>query len=106
MGEYGAALPDMEKKAKILKHLSLVAYRPLENELTRSYILSAITKLQCTQGFPKNEIIDKLMNDFSNSKHVDVQQRAIEYKMLAKNAGKFDSNIIMSTPMNEAAVIS
>lgn len=106
MGEYGAALPDMEKRAKIMKHLSLVAYRPLENELTRSYILSAITKLQCTLGFPKNEVIEKLMDDFSNSKHVDVQQRAIEYKMLAKNAGKFDTNIIMNTPMNEAAVFS
>lgn len=106
MGEYGATLPDMEKRGKIMKHLSLVAYRPLENELTRSYILSAITKLQCTQGFPKNEVIERLMDDFSNSKHVDVQQRAIEYKMLAKNAGKFDTNIIMNTPMNEAAVFS
>lgn len=65
MGEYGATLPDLEKRAKIIKHLSLVSYRPLENELTRSYILSAITKLQSTQGFPKNEVIDKLMNDFS-----------------------------------------
>ena len=45
MGEYGAALPDMEKRGKIMKHLSRVAYRPLENELTRSYILSALTKL-------------------------------------------------------------
>ena len=65
MGEYGATLPDMEKRAKIIKNLSLVSYRPLENELTRSYILSAITKLQSTQGVPKNEVIDKLMNDFS-----------------------------------------
>lgn len=45
MGEYGSTLPDLEKKTKIINHMVQVAYRPLEDELTRSYILSAITKL-------------------------------------------------------------
>jgi len=45
------------------------------------------------------------MDDFANSKHVDVQQRAIEYKMLKANAGRFSQEIMMNTPMNEAAVI-
>ncbi len=54
MGEYGATLPDLEKRLKIMDHLASVAYRPLENELTRSYILSAITKLHSTMGFPEN----------------------------------------------------
>lgn len=45
MGEYGSTLPDLAKKTKIINHMVQVAYRPLEDELTRSYILSAITKL-------------------------------------------------------------
>lgn len=65
MGEYGATLPDLEKRGKILKHLCLVVYRPLENELTRSYILSAITKLHSTMGFPENEQIKDVMEDFA-----------------------------------------
>jgi hypothetical protein len=57
-------------------------------------------------GFPDNEQVKALMDDFSNSKHVDVQQRAIEYKMLKANAGRLSQDILMNTPMNEAAVIS
>jgi hypothetical protein len=45
LGEYGPALPDMEKRVKIMSLLASVAYRPLEDELTRCYILAAITKL-------------------------------------------------------------
>ena len=100
--EYVSTLPDMKKRGKIIKHLSRVAYIPLENELIRSYILSANTKLQSTLEFPSNEMIDRLQDDFSNSKHVDIQQKAIEFKMLKKNAGKFAQHILMQTPMNEA----
>jgi AP-4 complex subunit epsilon-1 len=73
MGEYGSTHPDLEKRNKILKHLCNIAYRPLEDELTRSYILSAITKLHSTMGFPEQENIKQVMDDFALSRHVDVQ---------------------------------
>ncbi len=72
MGEYGATHPDIEKRNKILKHLCTLAYRTLEDELTRSYILSAITKLHSTMGFPEHEGVNQVMEDFSVSRHVDV----------------------------------
>jgi hypothetical protein len=46
MGEYGSMIPDSNKIAKIIELLCEAAYKPLEDELTRSYLLSAITKLQ------------------------------------------------------------
>jgi hypothetical protein len=73
MGEYGSTHPDLEKRNKILKHLCNLSYRPLEDELTRSYILSAITKLHSTMNFADNEGVNHVMQDFSLSKHVDVQ---------------------------------
>ena len=51
MGEYGSAIPNQAKIIKIMNYLSDAAYRPLEDELTRCYILTAITKLQATMGF-------------------------------------------------------
>ena len=105
MGEYGSTHPDLEKRNKILKHLCNIAYRPLEDELTRSYILSAVTKLHSTMGFPEQENIKQVMDDFALSRHVDVQQRAVEYKNLKANAGKFSQDILMNTPMNETSVL-
>ena len=105
MGEYGSTHPDLEKRNKILKHLCNIAYRPLEDELTRSYILSAITKLHSTMGFPEHETIKQVIDDFAVSRHVDVQQRALEYKNLKAHAGKFSQDILMNTPMNETSVL-
>lgn len=72
MGEYGSTSPDAQKRLKILNLLAKVAYRPLENELTRGYILSAITKLHSAMNFSENKDIDAVMYDYSKSKHVDV----------------------------------
>jgi len=106
MGEYGATHPDLNKRNKIMKHLCNIAHRTLEDELTRSYILSAITKLHSTMGFADNEEVKAVMDEYANSKYVDVQQRAIEYKGLKQNAGKFAQDIMMNTIMNEAAIIA
>ena len=46
MGEYGSKIPNQKKMIKIIDNLCIAAYRNLEEELTRSYILNAITKLQ------------------------------------------------------------
>jgi hypothetical protein len=72
LGEYGCSLPDFEKKTKILNLLANVAHRPLEDELTRSYILSSITKLHMAMQFVENPVVNEVMYDYSKSKHVDV----------------------------------
>lgn len=65
MGEYGASLPDQKKVLKILDLLSSAAYRTLEDETTRGYILSAITKLHASMNFCENEKVETVMNDYS-----------------------------------------
>ena len=72
LGEYGCSLPDHEKKTKILSLLANVAHRPLEDELTRGYVLSAITKLHMAMNFQENPVVNEVMYDYSKSKHVDV----------------------------------
>lgn len=105
LGEYGAGLPDLEKKTKILNLLVQVAYRPLEDELTRGYIISAVTKLHQALGFPENPSVAGLMQDYSKSKHVDVQQRAIEYKALRDNTVRIYPEVLLKTPFNEAQIL-
>jgi hypothetical protein len=56
-------------------------------------------------GFPEDETVNQVMEDFSVSRHVDVQQRALEYRALKANAGKFSQDILMSTPMNDTQVL-
>ena len=103
MGEYGSSLPNQTKKVKILNYLADAAYRPLEDELTRGYILTAITKLHSAINFEENHKVDMVMEDYLSSKHVDVQQRAIEYKMLKEihPTGRISNNIMTKIPLNE-----
>lgn len=65
MGEYGATLPDQNKISKIVDLLSDAAYRTLEDETTRGYILSAITKLHASLNFVQNDKVDIVMRDYS-----------------------------------------
>ena len=52
MGEYGAKISTNSKKIiKVLDYLCKSAYRTFEDELTRGYILTAITKLHASIGF-------------------------------------------------------
>lgn len=73
MGEYGSKIPNQKKMIKIIDNLCIAAYRNLEEELTRSYVLNAITKLQAAQGFPENIQVEAVMSDYLHSKHIDVQ---------------------------------
>jgi hypothetical protein len=73
MGEYGASLPEQKKMLKILDYLSEAAYMPLENEMTRSYILVALTKLHMAIDFEENLKVEVVMEDYITSKNVDVQ---------------------------------
>lgn len=87
---------------KILNYLSDAAYRPLEDELTRGYILTAITKLHATMGFVDNPKVESVMHDYLSSKHCDVQQRAIEYKALKENSSRISKDILTKIPLNES----
>jgi hypothetical protein len=80
MGEYAATLPSQKKIHKILENLCQSAYRTFEDENTRVYILNSITKLHASLGFEENPQVEAVMEDYLQSKHIDVQQKAIEYK--------------------------
>lgn len=54
MGEYASNLTNTKKMNKIIDYLCLAAYRNLEDENTRVYILNSITKLHASLGFPEN----------------------------------------------------
>lgn len=45
-------------------------------------IVSALVKLHLAQGFAPNPHIEAVMRDLSTSKHINVQQRCLEYKAL------------------------
>ena len=104
MGEYGSTLPNQAKIVKIMNFLSDAAYRPLEEELTRCYILTAITKLHSTMNFVENPKVDCVMHDYLFSKHVDVQQKALEYKALKENASRISKDLLTRIPLNEGQV--
>ena len=72
MGEYGSTLPNQNKIVKIMNYLSDAAYRPLEDEITRCYIMTAITKLHVTMSFIDNPKVEAVMYDYLFSKHTDV----------------------------------
>ena len=87
-----------------MNYLSDAAYRPLEDELTRCYILTAITKLHSTMSFVENPKVEGVMHDYLFSKHVDVQQKALEYKALRENASRISKDLLTRIPLNEGQV--
>ncbi|MFS8159956.1 MAG: hypothetical protein ACMG6E_07045 [Candidatus Roizmanbacteria bacterium] len=104
MGEYGSKITNLKKTTKIIDNLCMSAYRTLEDELTRVYIINAITKLHVSMGFTENHKIEAVMGDYIQSKNIEVQQRAIEYKQLKEHYSKFPSiakDILLNTPLNE-----
>lgn len=50
----------------------MAAYRNLEDELTREYVLSAITKLHAQTEFDENPKVEAVMYDYLVSKHIAV----------------------------------
>ena len=58
MGEYGSKILNQKKVDKILNYLCESAYRTVEDEITRGYILTAISKLHASLGFVEGEKVD------------------------------------------------
>ena len=84
LGEYAAKISDQNKLIKIIDFLCDASYRNFEDELTRGYILTAITKLYAIQNFSDNPKVEFVMKNYAESKHIEVQQRAIEYQIIKK----------------------
>lgn len=82
MGEYAADMPDEDKLVQIIDELCVHVYYGYENTKTVGLIISALSKLHMAQGFAPNTKISSVMQDFLHSKHVDVQQRCREYRVL------------------------
>jgi hypothetical protein len=73
LGEYSASLNDSVKITKIIDLLCNAAYGTYEDDITRGYILTAITKLHAAIGFPENPIVEHVMRDYQTSRHLNVQ---------------------------------
>lgn len=86
LGEYGSTLPKEEKVTRILDKLCEAMSRAFEFEETKAWVMTAITKLHAGRGFSDNEKIAKVIDDYSSSKNVEVQQRVLEYKALKANS--------------------
>lgn len=109
MGEYGAKTQDQKKVMKIIDNLCEAAYRNFEDEVTRGYILTAITKLHASQGYTDDVKVENVMADYAKSKHIDVQQRSIEYnqmKQLFQSLPLQGRDILLNTPLNEGEILS
>ena len=103
MGEYGPDIPDKEKIDSIIEELCNQTYLGYENPTTVGLIVSALGKLHLAQGFASNPKIDCVMKDYSDSKHINVQQRCFEYINLKDSYSQIHncSVIMKGTPMNE-----
>ena len=87
MGEYGPDIPDTDKIEQIVEELCHQAYVGYESQQTIGLIVSALGKLHLASGFLNNSQIERVMSDFEASRHLDVQQRCLEYKMVKQTTG-------------------
>ncbi|GLD91737.1 hypothetical protein PINS_up000270 [Pythium insidiosum] len=84
LGEYGYLSEIMELE-EILERLCELIDRPFNQEdITRGYILSAVTKITAQMGHT-SEIANAVMNKYKTSRSTDLQQRCFEYIAMTKN---------------------
>ena len=101
MGEYGSDM-EQEKVEQIIEELCGQAYHGYENQHTIGLIISALSKLHLSQGYPHNPMVERVMTDFLSSRHIDVQARCVEYKMVKQSQSKIDvKDLYKNTPLNE-----
>ena len=104
MGEYAADMPDEDKLVQIIDELCVHVYYGYENTKTIALIISALAKLHLAQSFAPNTKITSVMTDFMSSKHIDVQQRCLEYRMLnikQSNLPNLGRDLFKGAPLNE-----
>lgn len=84
LGEYGFLSETMELE-EICERLCELVDRPFEQEdTTRGYVLSAVTKITAQMGHTI-EIADAMMHKYKTSRSTDLQQRCFEYLAVTKN---------------------
>ncbi|CEG48651.1 ap-4 complex subunit [Plasmopara halstedii] len=84
LGEYGY-LSDAMELDEICERLIELVDRPFDQEdTTRGYVLSAVTKITAQMGHTI-DVADAMMNKYKNSRSTDLQQRCFEYLALTKN---------------------
>ncbi|CAH0477352.1 unnamed protein product [Peronospora belbahrii] len=84
LGEYGY-LSDAMELEEICERLVELVDRPFEQEdTTRGYVLSAVTKITAQMGHTI-DVADAMMNKYKTSRSTDLQQRCFEYLALTKN---------------------
>lgn len=84
LGEYGY-LSEIMGLEEICERLCELVDRPFNQEdVTRGYVLSAVTKITAQMGHTV-EIADAMMHKYKTSRCTDLQQRCFEYLALTKN---------------------
>ena len=61
-----------------------------EDETTKGWVLSSLSKLYTVPGINTGERIQEKFNKYTNSKYLDLQQRGIEYKYLSEFGSSSD----------------
>uniref|UniRef100_M4BID5 Uncharacterized protein n=1 Tax=Hyaloperonospora arabidopsidis (strain Emoy2) TaxID=559515 RepID=M4BID5_HYAAE len=84
LGEYGY-LSDAMELEEICERLVELVDRPFSQEdTTRGYVLSAVTKITAQMGHTI-DVADAMMKKYKNSRSTDLQQRCFEYLAFTKN---------------------
>jgi len=73
--------------------LGILEYSFDDDDSTKGWILSALSKLAAIPGNGKRDEILAKFNKYSNSKYVDIQNRAIEYRVLSKYGSSSDVEV-------------
>lgn len=73
MGEYGSDIEEKDKLEQIIEELCSQAYIGYEQSETIGLIVSALAKLHHSVDYAPHPLLERVMEDFNNSKHLDVQ---------------------------------
>ena len=95
IGEYTNKLylNDEEKIKGILEMLTYLLNKHYDNEMTKCFLISAITKIHSNINFIELNSINEVVEKYSRMKNPELQQRCIEYKRIKeKNLSLFSNN--------------
>ena len=89
IGEYTNKLymGDSEKIKGILQMLSYLLNKTYDDEMTKCFLISAISKIHSNMNYMQLSFVSDIMERYSRDKNVELQQRCLEYKRTqARNA--------------------
>lgn len=74
----------------ISENLLNILDKHFEDETTKGWILSSLSKLATVPGITLGDRIQEKFNKFTNSKYLDLQQRSLEYRFLSEYGSSSD----------------